>query len=268
LAPAESALVAAQSHRVGVLSPLDVRYLVGESSLATILVKRGKLADAEPRAQRAVAGLEKVESAGGLNLARTIDKLAMLQWLAGHTAIALVTSERALTMFRTTIGEDHPETFNSQSARAMFEASAGMLAPAESDARMAFDALQRKQGPRHEMTLTAGQRLAAIQIARGDARGAAATLARVLPVVREKFGAITPTYASLLASDAAVRLAARDSTAAESGYRDALKALAGGTYVDSAAFPSIAKSYATLLTSRGRATDATPLLQRVQAFQR
>ena len=73
LASAESALVVAQRLRDGVLPPLDVRYLVGESSLATIYVKRGKLAEAAPRLQRAVAGLERVEGPGGLNLARALD---------------------------------------------------------------------------------------------------------------------------------------------------------------------------------------------------
>ena len=50
LTEADSALTAAQAHRNGVLPALDTKYLVGESSLAQIRMKRGR-----PRGRRAAA---------------------------------------------------------------------------------------------------------------------------------------------------------------------------------------------------------------------
>ncbi len=266
LVPAESALVAAQSHRRGVLPPLDVRFLVGESSLALVLMKRGNFADAEPRLRSAVAGLEQVENPGGLNLARALDRLALLQALQSRTTSALAIAERALAMFGTTMGPDHPETFNSLSALAGYQASVGDLKAAETAARVAYTGLQLKLGDRHDWTLNAGQRLGAIQLETGQDREAGLMVGSVLSAVRGKYGRVPPAFAGLLGTDAALRASGDDSAGAEPVFREALASLESGTRVDSAALPGILVRYGALLTARGKAAAAEPLLRQALAF--
>jgi serine/threonine-protein kinase len=266
LVPAESALTAAQAHRRGVLPQLDVRYLVGESSLAVVLMKRGHLTEAEPRLRSAVAGLEQLESPGGLNLARALDRLALLQSLQGHAASALAIAGRAVAMFGTTMGADHPETFNSLSALAVYQAGVGDLRSAEAGARTAYTGLQLKLGDRHDWTLIAGQRLGGFQLQAGRDREAGTTARSVLSATRAKYGRVPPAFAGLLGTEAALRARADDSAGAESGFRDALAALAHGTRVDSAAFPGIVLRYGAFLTARRQAADAEVMLRTAIAW--
>ncbi|MEO8138978.1 MAG: serine/threonine-protein kinase [Gemmatimonadota bacterium] len=266
LAPAESALTAAQEHRRGVLPPLDLKFLAGESNLAMIRMKRGDFADADPRLRGAVSGLEQVERPGGLNLARTLDRLALLESLELHSRAAILTAERAVAMFDTVMGRTHPESFNSRSAMASYQADVGGGTAAEADAAAAYAGLRLKMGDRHDWTLAAGQRLASIQLEAGRQREASATASSVLSAVREKFGRIPATYAGLLGTDAALRARRGDSAGAEAEFREALAALAGGTRVDSAAFPSIVVRDAALLSKLGKRQLAESLLRQAQAF--
>jgi tetratricopeptide (TPR) repeat protein len=266
LSPAESALVAAQAHRRGVLSPLDVRYLVGESSLATILMKRGNFAEAEPRLRTAVAGLEQVENPGGLNLARALDRWALLQALELRTAGAIVTGRRALAMFDTTMGDQHPETFNSRSALAAYQAEVGDLKAAETDARSAYAGLRLKMGDNHDWTLSAGQRLASIQFESGQNREAGSTATAVLSAVRGKYGRVPPAFAGLLGTAAAVRGRSDDTAGVGLEFRAALAALEGGTRLDSAAYPRVVARYGDDLLRRGEGEAAEPLLRSALRF--
>ncbi|MGH7653769.1 MAG: protein kinase domain-containing protein [Gemmatimonadaceae bacterium] len=256
LAPAESALVAAQGHRRGVLSPLDVKFLVGESNLAMIRMKQGALADAVPHMAAAVAGLEQIEHPGGLNLARALDRMALLQSLQMQSGMAVTTGTRAHTMFVSVMGSDHPETFNSASALAGYRADVGDLAAAEPEARAAYVGLTLKLGTAHERTLSAGQCLAVIQRARGKSGEAGALLPSLLTAVREKRARVPPAYAHLLAVDAG----------SDAGFRAALDALSGGTRVDSAAYPQIVLWYGEYLNAHGQHVRAASLLRQGVAF--
>ncbi|MEO8881048.1 MAG: serine/threonine-protein kinase [Gemmatimonadaceae bacterium] len=265
LAEADSLLSAAQSHRRGVLAPLDVKYLVGESSLAGIRMKRGDFAGAEPLIDRATTGLETIENPGGLNLARTIDRLALLQSLEMHTAAAIATAERSSAMFLSTMGDDHPETLNSLSQLAMYRANVGDANGAEAPARAAYASLLRKMGARHDYTLGAGQRLAFIEMENGERPEATMLTSSLLASVRAKYGKVPPAYAGLLGTEAALHAATGDS-AAESEYRAALATLNGGTRIDSAALPAIVARFAKLLEARGRSAEAQTMIRRTLAW--
>lgn len=264
LAEADSALSAAQEHRRGVLAPLDVKYLVGDGSLAVIRMKRGDFAGAEPLIANAVAGLEKIMP-DGLNLARTIDRLALLQSLEMHTTAAIATSARAFAMFAAAMGDDHPETLNSQSQLAMYRANGGDAKGAETGARAAYTALQRKMGDRHDYSLAAGQRLASIELENGRYADASSLTTLLLASVRAKYGKIPPGFARLLGIEASVH-AARGDSAAEGEYRAALAVLAGGTRIDSAALPGIVAHFAQELEARGKIVEADAMLQRTLAW--
>ena len=263
---AESAITAAQDHRRGILSPLDLKYLVGESGLATIRMKRGDFADAEPRLRGAVAGLEQVEKTGGLNLARALDRMALLQSLEIRSTDAVATGERARAMFDSVMGADHPETYNSRSALAGYRADIGDMAAAETDARAAYEGLLGKMGARHDLTLAAGQRLALVELQARHDRDAATTVGVVLPAVRVKYGRVTPPYSVLLAVDAALSGGNGDTASADGEFRGALSALDGGTRVDSAAFPRIVVIYEAYLARHGHRSVGEALLRRAQSF--
>jgi serine/threonine protein kinase len=265
LTEADSMLTAAQEHRRGVLAPLDTKYMVGESSLAAIRMKRGDFAAAEPRLRTAIAGLEKIESSGGLNLARTLDRLALLQSLELHAAAAIATSERSSAMFTSVMGDDHPETFNSLSLLANYRANGGDAKGAEVGARSAYTSLQRKMGDRHDYTLGAGQRLASIELENGEGSEARVLTTTLLASVRAKFGRVTPPYARLLGVDAGIRGATGDTTA-ESEFREALAALKGGTRIDSAALPGIVAHFSALLAGRGKGAEADAMLRGTLAW--
>ncbi|MEO8031971.1 MAG: serine/threonine-protein kinase [Gemmatimonadota bacterium] len=266
LAPAESALMAAQTHRLGVLSPLDVRYLVGESNLAMIQMKRGDLAGAEPRLTVAVTGLTQVEGPGGLNLARALDRKALFEALAFHSTNAVAVGRQAHEMFRTTMGDDHPETQNSGSALAGYQASVGDFRGAELAARAAYAALRHKMGDRHDWTLYAGQRLAAIQLEMGKSRDASATAESVLTTAREKFGKLPPPLAGLLGTAAAAHAGEVDSATTAAAFDEALKTLDGGTHIDSMAYPIIALHYAAFLGRTGASAAGQALRKRARTW--
>jgi serine/threonine-protein kinase len=266
LAPAESALTAAQQHRRGVLPPLDVKFLAGESNLAMIEMKRGDLAAADPRLRSAVAGLVQVDSPAGLNAARALDRLALLESLELHVNTATVTAARALAMFRAVMGSGHPETLNSASLFAYYESIQGGSPATSADARAAYVALERKVGDRHDLTLYAGQRFAFIQLESGDARAAGALATILLATVHTKYDRIPPAFARLVMVTAAAQAARGDSGAADSAYRAALVTLAPGTRVDSAVYPDIVVRYAALLIARGSAAAAESQLKRALAF--
>jgi serine/threonine protein kinase len=265
LTEADSMLTAAQEHRRGVLPELDTKYLVGESSLAGIKMKRGDFASAAPRLQRAIAGLEQIEKPGGLNLARTTDRLALLESLELHAAAAVAAEERSSAMFVSTMGDDHPETLNSLSLLAIYRANAGDAKGAEAGARTAYDALQKKMGDRHEYTLASGQRLAAIELENGERAQAAALTATLLANLREKYGRVPPAYARLLSIDASLHAASTDTTA-ESEFRASLAALSAGTRIDSAALPGIVARFGELLATRGKGAEAQAMLKRTLAW--
>ncbi|HEV7706375.1 MAG TPA: hypothetical protein VGO46_18910, partial [Gemmatimonadaceae bacterium] len=206
-------------------------------------------------------GLEIIESSSGLNLARTIDKLALLQSLQLRTSAAIATAERSSAMFTTLMGDDHPETLNSLSLLASYRANGGDAKGAETGARATYAALQKKLGDRHDYTLAAGQRLAWIELQVGARDSARALDASLLDRVREKFTRVPPAYARLLAIDAALKAAtASDSAAAE--FQNALDLLKAGTRIDSAALPGIVVRYASTLRARGNNAEAVALLQR------
>ncbi len=266
LAAAESAVTAAQLHRRGVLAPLDVKFLVGESNLAMIEMKRGDLAAAAPRLRTAVSGLEQVDVGGGLNLARTLDRMALFRSMEFHDSAAVATSRRASEMFRSVMGAGHPETLNSLSLLASYQAARGDRGPAISNATAAYGGLQRRVGERHELALNAGQRLAFIRLQAGNGHEAAIVAKPVMVYVREKYGRIPPSFARLLAAGAGARAADGDASGADSLYRAALAALAGGTRVDSAAYPAIVAEYCAFLVSHGRAQTAQAELRPALAF--
>ena len=266
LAQAESALTAAQDHRRGVLSPLDLKFLVGESSLGMLRMKRGDFAEAEPRLESAVSGLEQLERPGGLNLARTLDRMAVLQALQFHTTRAIATAERAQQMFAAVTGADHPETLYSLSELATYRAEIGDLTAAEQDAREAYAGLKLKLGEGHDRTLGGGQRLAAIQLAMGRDREARQTVTAVLLAVRHKYARVTPAYAGLVSIDAALRGNAGDSAGAEGQFREACAALNGGTRMDSAAYPAMVARCAAFLTGHAEARAAEPMLRGALLF--
>lgn len=265
LAEADSALSAAQEQRRGVLAPLDVKYLVGDASLAGIRMKRGDFAGAEPLIANAVAGLEKIDRPGGLNLARTIDRLALLQSLEMHTSAAIATSARASAMFVAAMGDEHPETLNSESQLAMYRANGGDAKGAEAGARAAYTSLQRKMGDRHDYSLAAGQRLASIELQIGKHAEASSLTTLLLESVRAKYGKIPPGFATLMGIKASLH-ALRGESAAEGEYRAALATLAGGTRLDSAALPSIAAHFAKELRTRGKIDEADAMLRRTLAW--
>ncbi|MDQ2929677.1 MAG: serine/threonine protein kinase [Gemmatimonadota bacterium] len=264
IAEADSALSAAQAHRRGVLAPLDVKYLVGDASLAVIRMKRGDFAGAEPLILNAVAGLERIRP-DGLNLARTIDRLALLQSLEMHTTGAIATSSRASAMFAAAMGDDHPETLNSESQLAMYRANGGDAKGAEAGARAAYTSLRRQLGDRHDYSLAAGQRLASIELENGKHADASSLTTLLLASVRAKYGKIPPGFARLLGIEASLR-ASRGDSAAESEYRAALATLAGGTRVDSAALPSIVAHFAQELQARGKIAEAEASLRQTLAW--
>lgn len=260
LEPAESALAAAQAHRRGVLPALDVRYLAGESGLATLLMKRGDLKGADPRLTTAVSGMAQIEAPGGLNWARTLDRLALLQSLELRTQEAIATATKATMMFASVMGDRHPETLNSRSLLAGYQASAGRIDIAEPLARSALSGLQEKMGERHDLTLAAEQRLALIELAAGSRGEAVRAASEVIAAVRQKYSRITPAFALSLGVIAAANAEGGERTGADSLFRQSLLALQGGTYVDSAALPLIAARYATFLEAQGRGKEAAAFI--------
>ncbi|MEP6572693.1 MAG: tetratricopeptide repeat protein, partial [Gemmatimonadota bacterium] len=265
LVPAESALVAAQAHRRGVLDPLDVRYLVGEASLASVMMKRGDLAGAEPRLTTALAGLRQVEKNGDLNLARTLDRMALLQFLQMHVAATIRTGEMAHDMFVTRMGDDHPETLNNLSALAWYRSASGD-SNVRKAANLAYEGLRLKLGDRHDWTLLAGQRLCAILLRAGQFAQARSIDDVTLATVRDKYEHLPPAFAGLIATQAQLLEIRGDSSAADTSFREALGSLTGGTRVDSAAYPGILTQYAELLAARGNLQAAGSMLRQALAF--
>ncbi len=267
LVAAESAVTAAQLHRRGVLAPLDVKFLVGESNLAMIEMKRGDLVAAAPRLQTAVSGLEQVDVGGGLNLARALDRMALFESMRFHDSAAVATSQRASEMFRSVMGAGHPEALNSLSLLASYQAALGEGASGdrECDGSVCRPAAKRV-GERHDLSLNAGQRLAFIRLQAGNGREAGIVAKPVMAYVQERYGRIPPSFARLLAAGAGARAAEGDASGADSLYRAALAALAGGTRVDSAAYPAIVAEYGAFLVAHGETRVAEAELRPALAF--
>ena len=108
-------------------------------------------------------------------------------------------------------------------------------------------------GARHDWTLSAGQRLAGVRLALHDATGAKALADSIVAIVRDKYGRIPSQFASVVATQGAAFGTVGDSASARRAFREALAALAQGTYVDSAAISDIAARYAPLLPDRAAA---------------
>jgi serine/threonine-protein kinase len=259
LAAADSALSAAQESRRRAGRTLDTPFLAGESSLAMIRMKRGDLNEADRRISVAIAGFERLESPAGINIARALNRLALLRSMQFRMTEATAASERALGMFRLRVAPDHPEALTTQSLLASYQAVRGEPAAALASARAAYDGLSKKLGPRHALTIAAAQRLAVIALDAGASRDAMVLADSVLHLAREKFGAVTSTFAPALGVAAATRSATGDTVSADSLFHAAVGSLAHSTRVDSMALPDIAVHYAAFLARRQRDGEARAL---------
>jgi hypothetical protein len=192
--------------------------------------------------------------------------MALFQSMQFRDSAAAATSRRAMEMFKSVMGAGHPETFNSLSQLAAYEATLGGFPAATADAMAAYASLQRRVGESHDLTLNAGQRLAFIQLQSGQAHEAGIVARPIGAALRAKRGGLPPSFARLAAVEAGARAAGGDAVGADSMYRAALATLAGGTRVDSMAYPAIVASYGAFLIAHGNAAAAEPLVRRAIAF--
>ena len=197
-----------------------VRAAAVRSILATTLLMRGEIDDAERTLRDAIARFEAAGATEHIDALRARHNLAVVCYRTGRVAEAGKMFGSLYTDRARVLGEDHPETLRALDSRAVMAAMSGNLDAAERDFRTVLERTRGRLGADHPATHTALTNLGSLLRDRGRPeealpmmRAAAAGLAdRIGPSNRDALVAASNVAQLLLATgqhDAAEREARR-----------------------------------------------------------
>jgi CHAT domain-containing protein/Tfp pilus assembly protein PilF len=231
------------------------------------LVKEGKYDDALPLAQRALALREKVLGPDHLDVAQTLNDLAVLHQEKGDHARAEPLYQRALAIREKALGPDHPDVARSVNNLAELYRAKGDYARAEPLYQRALAAREKALGPDHPEVAASLNDLAILYYAKGDHARAEPLYQRALAIREKALGPEHIDVAETLNNLAAMYYEKGDYPRAEPLYQRALaireKAL-GPEHIDVA---ESLNNLAELYRVRGDYVRAEPLFQRALAIR-
>jgi amino acid transporter/lipopolysaccharide biosynthesis regulator YciM len=158
------------------------------STLADLLRRRAKYAEAEPLFVKALAAQRRVVGADDPRVAQTMNNLALVYADNGRYQEAESILREALDAQRRTRGEEHAETLSTANDLAIAHFQLERFDEAGAEFAKIVEIRTRTEGPEHPETLQAGQNLAAVHFTVGDFRKAAAEYERVATAQRRVLG--------------------------------------------------------------------------------
>jgi len=166
--------------------------LVGETYLA-----EGKLEEAQPRLERAVAVLSKADANYQRNLALALNSLGTLRAHQNRFAEATEAFRRALDINMKVAPQD-PAVAQGLNNLATVEARAGRFADAERDYKKALEIQERAGGPNHGSVGNTLFSLGGVYSSQGRHAEAAEAYKRSLAIMEKALGPDHPVVASIL----------------------------------------------------------------------
>jgi tetratricopeptide (TPR) repeat protein len=172
--------------------------LVGETYLA-----EGKLEEAQPRLERAVAVLSKADANYQRNLALALNNLGTLRAHQNRFPEAAEAYRRALDINMKVAPQD-PAVSQGLNNLATVEARAGRFADAERDFKKALEMQERGAGPNHPSVGNTLYSLGGVYSSLGRNAEAAEAFKRSLAIMEKAVGPDHPVIASILEGYASV----------------------------------------------------------------
>ena len=145
----------------------DSKALRAASRLGSILQAQGKLSEAEPLYQRALAGREETLGPNHPDTLASVNNLAVLLKAQGKLSEAEPLYQRALAGREETLGPNHPQTLTSVNNLAGLLQAQGKLSEAEPLYQRALTGCEETLGPNHPQTLASVDNLAVLLKAQG-----------------------------------------------------------------------------------------------------
>ena len=124
------------------------------------LFRQGRYADAEPLFKRSLAIREKALGLDHLNVATSLNNLAVLYGTQGRYADAEPLYKRSLTIYEKALGPDHPDVATSLTNLAVLYGTQGRYADAEPLYKRSLTIYEKALGPDHPDVATSLNNLA------------------------------------------------------------------------------------------------------------
>ena len=132
--------------------------------------------------------------------------LGLLQLAVGDYSGAQSYFEQALSIRRTVLGQEHPDTAASLGDLGSLMESRGEFSTARTYYEMALEMQRKSLGPKHPLTAGSMNRLGGVQLILGDYAGARTNLQDALPILMATFDRQHPAVAVCLMNNATLMM--------------------------------------------------------------
>lgn len=227
----------------------------------------GQYEKAQSLAKRALAIKEKVLGSEHLEVAKSLNNLAILYWFRGNYAEAEPLHKRALAIREKVLGPEHPEVAKSLNNLATLYSERGNYAEAEPLYRRALAIREKALGPEHPDLAKSVNNLANLYADRGEYTEAELLYRRALAIWEKALGQEHPDVAKSLNNLATLHSERGNYAEAEPLYK---RALAIREKALGSEHPDVAISLhnlADLYRQRGEYAEAEPLYRRTLAIK-
>jgi tetratricopeptide (TPR) repeat protein len=168
------------------------------SRAGQFLWERGRYAEAQTLHERALTIAERALGPDHLEVARSLNDLAVVHWYQGRYAEAKQFNERALAIREIALGDDHPEVAKSANTLAIVYVSLGRFQEAQALFERAAAIRERELGPDHPDLARILINLANLHNDRGRRTDALALYERAIPIWERALGTDHPDVAATL----------------------------------------------------------------------
>jgi CHAT domain-containing protein/Tfp pilus assembly protein PilF len=232
----------------------------------TKLYQQGRYAEAIPLAQKAVDILEKALGPEHIDVANSLNNLALLYLSMGNYAKAEPLYQRALAIREKVLGPEHTEVAASLNNLAGLYRSSGNFANAEPLYQRALAIREKVLGPEHIDVATILNNQALLYVNMGDYAKAEPLYQRALAIYEKALGPEHPNVAASLNNLADLYQALNEYVKAETLYQRALAIREKALGPENLAVANSLNSLAGLYGALGEYTGAVPLYQRALAI--